>query len=414
MASPRRAVSALAFLVALAPQAVSDAPTAVERARTVLARVGDPSIDPPLELESAIPRLAALGVDALPVYVTAWSARGTSGERRAAALGAARELPSNSVGERLRAVSSSRCEPARRIGAVRLLAELGHRDALDAWIASNADLADEGLPGSQIESDASDALLALLRAVPSEHGRLASRVGRMEPALLPLVVRAVGAAAQESGIDVLERVLARDPGLESACSDAIGVLCALHPGDDAIHALERVRERLDDRDAQRRVNAALTLGRALDARAAPLLADRLEDEDPLVARAALIALRGLSGHAWNGDVDRWRAWCDAEERWRARRLDELLRVVQGPNSSIALGALQELAAHPLHAHAIALGLGDALESARGAVATSIVRVLGALGSGAADATLCAIVSNDDHELAREVRALFENRHVVAR
>lgn len=407
MSTHGRVVLACALAAACAAPAFASERDPHVRAREILVRVGDPLAEPPLDVDGAVLALSTLGASAVPACVAAWSRRDACDARRAASLGALSVLAANVAGAELRAIATRDPVLDRRIGAVRLLAELAHRDALPAWIELAESLAREEQLGAQIASDVGDALSALLSIESTEHARLGAHLERLSPPLLALVVDAADRAASEHGIDLVERVLARTPVLEDACIPTLARLCVLHPGPEAEHALERLRQQLQEREPALRERAAFALGLALDPLAVLHLVDRLDDLEPLVARAALVALRRLSGHHWPAEVVRWRTWCESEERWRVERLDALLADLRGSNATRALRALRELALHPLHAHAIARGLGEALETARGPVAIACVRAARRLESGASRAALERCAESDDAELAQAARNALE-------
>lgn len=402
--SPRaRALALVSVAAASAVPARASDVASLARAREILVRVGDPAAVPPIDVEGAVLALSTLGASVVPACVATWSRRDACSARRAASLGALQALASNVAGAELRSIAARDPSLERRIGAVRLLAELAHRDALPAWIELAGNLARDERLGAQIAADVGDALRALLARERSEHARLGAHLERLDDALLALVVHAVERAPSEEGIDLVERVLARAPALEDVCIPTLARLCLLHPGPEAEHALERLRQQLQEFEPALRERAAFALGQALDPLAVLHLVDRLDDLEPLVARAALVALQRLSSRTWPADPERWRAWYEGEELWRAERLDALLADVRGSNATRALRALRELALHPLHAHAIARGLGDALETARGPVALACVGAARQLESGASRAALERCAASDEPELAEAAR-----------
>lgn len=358
-------------------------PTAAERARSILARIADPSVDPPLDLGSAVAQLSMLGAGAIPAYVTVWSTRTSRPERHDAVVRALLELPRNTIGAELRSIASSAPSPERRTAATRLLAEIRHSEAVLAWMDLAHGLQTNGLLGSQYEADAAEVLGALLRARPEDHALLASRVPKLTREVLSVVVSGTELASVAEGIDLVERIASRHRDLEPICVPALGRLCELHPGPEAEHALDVVRTQLTSREPVRRERAALALGRALDARSALHFVELLSDVEPLVAHAAQDGLHRISGHRWRAEPERWLAWLDGEETWRRERLHAVIDAARGPQVTIALRALEELARHPLHAHEIAQRLGDDVAFVSTPQAPAAVSVLRDLGSRAA-------------------------------
>lgn len=335
-------------------------------------------LDEPPGEQVLVKRIARIGCEALPELLDAWADQTSHASDRRVVVTVLRELPRRKVVASLSSAAAEGEETARRLAAVRLLALLGSAETLRSWGQLGEELVRELRMMPDRATDLVRSLALFLSSSDRSYDLLEGVLPELDESLLPLAVRAIGLAAQEEGLGILESVLDRNRALDVGLLPAFARICARHPGEAAEHALARLRRRLSSFEARVRESAILALGEARDPKSVPLFVERLEDEDSIVRHAALYALRQLGGPSHSTDPAVWRAWSDGEMRWRQQRFDALLLELARSDPTAQLRALSEFTLHPLHAHDIVAGLEPLVADSPSGITLVCVQVLAGL------------------------------------
>lgn len=141
-----------------------------------------------------------------------------------------------------------------------------------------------------------------------------------------------------------------------------------------------IRRCLEQGDPATRSAAADVTARVHDPAAFDQLLGALEDDDPLVRRSALRALRTLTGVPIGPDVGRWRAWREQESRWEETRLEKEIRLLDAESPATIVGVLRSLGQHRLCRDAFVTDLESPLRHESAAVRETACRTLAALGA----------------------------------
>lgn len=159
-----------------------------------------------------------------------------------------------------------------------------------------------------------------------------------------------------------------------------------------------------------RGQAALAAGTIGDPRAVEPLIELLETGTQGERGNAHAALCKIAALQYPAQVAPWRAWYQAEERWKAREFEKLLVQARGARPTEACAALRTLCEHPLYRHEIAGELDDALESPSSEIVAEAVRCAGRLRSPLASGALCRLFETEEEWLVELACAALAEIH----
>lgn len=242
-------------------------------------------------------------------------------------------------------------------------------------------------PGSELEVRIEAALVrslgAMLRRDPRALPRLAALAPRLDPALIPVYLSALGEGGDERAFELLERALFEHREHEALVLSQIRRLPPPdRPGAGAGLA-RRVRDILRHAGiaAPELVQAAaMALGHMEDWEAAELLVPLAADPNAGIREAARWALTRLIGRAPERDPARLAAWFERQWDWFHRTWPEKLERLANGDPAQAAEVLREALAHPLFRHATAADLVELLGSARESLVPGLGAALVQLGS----------------------------------
>jgi len=247
--------------------------------------------------------------------------------------------------DRLRRELDPSVELERRLAAAELLGDVANADAWRELVGLVDGLPSLELSYPSVRTPLRGALASCMQGgAGPDPNDLALGVLALPTA--SLVVDAAREAGSVSAMELLLVAVEDVSELEGAALEGIVQLVEAAPWRFDFRARLALRDRLTAEDPTLRRIAANGLARWGDARAIVDLVPAIEDSDPFVRRAALSALRTLSGTNAS-DVDGWWRWVEEQEDWTERRLEDVLAALASPEPAIAVRALQELAARPL-------------------------------------------------------------------
>ena len=230
---------------------------------------------------------------------------------------------------------------------------------------------------------------------PAGFGALAACWQQLPEALMPSLVRAVGATADGRGVELLGQVLVWSPEYASL---AVAQLRRLGPSPDQEvneHIANELRTRLDPLDPGFCRAAILALAELDDFHAVPQLIDLLETA-PAVEENALWALQRLAGRSWANSPDWWRSWYTTELDWHENVHPRLSRVLsEAIHRDKQVEILREYAKRRLFRHDLALEVTDLLESPDRPLRLLAIETLTQLESRAAIPALVELLGEKD-------------------
>jgi hypothetical protein len=316
---------------------------------------------------------------------------------QASLVACVRLWPAQEVLGELAAGLSAHASPAERLVALRLASATSDPACVPLAIQILAGLDPVHLQSGPVQDAAEAAWYTLFqgRGGDAALGVLAGRLTSLDPALLPGLIRALARLERGAAVPLLERLEFTSPSLDAVLLEALG---ATPPWDERVldgSVARLLRRRLADEDAGVRRAAAMALARLRGGAAAPDLVALLADEpDSRVRRAALLALRALSGLDWpDQDSERWASWLAKEEAWLASRSATLLETAETAAPAEAATALREISMHGLFRERLAQELEAVLARPETEVVMAALGALARLGAGSAVAPLAELLED---------------------
>jgi HEAT repeat protein len=384
--------------------------------RSAQVRIREVLLDPSPDVEAKAARLAQAGSAVVPglfellaTGALPGSAEGEtiSGKQEELVVSTLAHFRRGELGRRVDALF----EPAARAGAkldgFRLLGKVGER----------ADLAllCDALRGPDPDADPDP-----------EHARLfqvsvASILGRDElaypavrnvlhgatPTLRYYLLGALAQTDSKTALEILSTELAKRPE-ETAyiLTESAKLAAAVElPVDGAVAASIRLHLFSDDASLVR--PAAECLGGLQDVDSVYDLVQLLGHAHPDVSRAALEALRTITGANFAADAERWRAWLLAEAEWKSEAFPRISTVFGGTNALEKMAALQELAGHPLHRVETARLLESALTGESSPLVAAACSALRQIGATTAVPFLETCAADPSPAVAGEAKAALD-------
>jgi hypothetical protein len=292
----------------------------------------------------------------------------------------------------------------RQLLLVRLLAEVGGREALDRIVAIASRFDPMQWERTFVQVPVQDSIARLVRGDLELQKGIAREAQNAKPALAAMFVRAIAQAGGSAAAPDLTYSLGRDPRLDLCLAEALGALAENAAGTLSETALAALRSQLESTDARMVCAAATALGRLGDEMCAVKLVRLLGDPDAMKKHGALTALCALSGRDRSGERADWEAWLEAENRWKSERLPELERAIANEELAALPDVLTELVAHRLYRHHIAMDLTPMLGSSNPDVVRLACGILPALGSRSVVPALRSVVRGADRDMIPFARA----------
>ncbi len=313
-------------------------------------------------------------------------------------LAALQLLPEARVARALSEACANDAPLERRLVGLNALGELRSGAGVATWIELAQGIEPVHLERAFVRAQLDTALSACLAGSGVGFELLQQRLQRLDPALLPTIVRATAQSGHRQGVDLLFGLRGRERELDRGLLDSLSTLARATIGDVGAERSAWMQGFLAEEDARLRLAAVQALGRVRDPLAAPALIRALSDADPAVARSAQAALEALSGLNGVREAGPWEAWLQREEQWAAGARTDALAALRDPDQARAVEAMGEIALHPLFRHESAQALGEALARSEPLVVTSACAVLLQLDSLAAADALVELLAAADPQL----------------
>ena len=283
---------------------------------------------------------------------------------------------------------------AGRAAALALLDPVAQAEDLGLALELYADPSEAGAAGAR-RRQLHELALRVVRDDPDAVKLIPLQASSHEGPARSLLVRAIGAEANESGWEALVSLLGSDAALDRATLASVAELARRWPGTAPAGLGEQIATYYDDED-RTLARYALEAVAALDDQSSlPRLIDLLLDAEPTVAATAHEALRALTGLGLPADAARWRQWMESEERWWRTEAPALLADLSGGALSDSRSALRVLSRHRLRRDEIAAELLRTLERGAPILRPDICEALGHLGAKNAAPALVELVRTTD-------------------
>lgn len=281
-----------------------------------------------------------------------------------------------------------------KLVGVRVLGAVGGAQAVDAWVDILLAIEPLQLQRTYVQAPTEAALVRIFGSEDAAFDALLARLRTAEARILPAIVRALGASGRSRGADALVLLLGRESALDLVVLGQLGRLVESTLGTLSEEQLSWVRPFASDADWRVRREAHAALARVQDVPSYGLFVTALEDDQRLVAQAALWSLRRMSGQDFEQDGKAWSAWFEAELAWHDTEGARWTALLQSAEPARVLEAAGALAAHPVFRHEAARALAPLLERAEPSIAAGIATVLGTLRSPAATPRLVQALASE--------------------
>ncbi len=307
----------------------------LEQARLLLEKLDG---QPPVPVDEVVPQLVGLGQPVVPCLAVLIKGREV-GKGEMAALAVLTELSRGGIdptGVLVKSVANGDAE-ARATG-LRLLARLGTAAALKPLVQLMSSMD----PGQAPMLDMT--IVAILSRNPmiSTYRDVEGLLSSLAPNERPRMADCLGLAGSPLAGPLLAKLLGSDRRLDLAIATAVG---RIPPHEDEATS-NRLQQMLLDSDAASRCAAAVALGRTREVRAAERLVALLEDQDGEVRRAALSALREISGLDLTEGRPGWEDWLASERTWAEEQCPRMLEDLGSGDHVKVIAGAREASTHP--------------------------------------------------------------------
>lgn len=341
---------ALALVAAFVPARAQSGSRSRSRTPETVIREAlvDSAKEPARPVEACVAELVDAGKAVIPGLVDALAGAEIDARQEAIVLGALERFGRGDLNGRIERLLDRGAPPAVRRGGYRLLATLGTRQDLPLLCGALRRPDPEADPDREEAGWFQSAVARILKrdelGFPQVRTLLHGQPG-------PIRFYLVGALADTetpAALEILSAELRSRPEenvwLLTECSRIAATVEP--PVDEAIPSSIRVHLHSDDAMEVRA--AAECLGRVEDFDSVRDLMALLEHPHPDVRRAALEALRSITGADLLPSSERWTAWLRAESAWFEASEPRLADDLAGSDSLRKMAAIRELAGHPFH------------------------------------------------------------------
>jgi HEAT repeat protein len=309
----------------------------------------------------------------------------------------------------LRAAAASD-EPALRCAALRLLGEIGAWSQVELLFEAIAERPGAPEPDRQARDLFEEALAGLLARDPAAFDALDQRSRELSPASEVSVVRAVGAAGRVEGLPYLIDVAAWETVPAETALAEIARLAPKVRGPCAVRLGDLLIGHASPERPQACQAATQALGRLGCEQAVEVLIDLLDEEHRGVRESAHWALGRITGQSLALDLERWRAWYDAELDWYSSSGAPLDSALASGDPARIAAALQEVAAHPIFGERFSPGLAEAARVAQPETRLFALHVIELVRSTGTATTLLGLLEDGDPATTERVQATL--RHLT--
>jgi len=340
-------------------------------------------------------RLHALGVESLPRRLSILadrrfqvrvgergnSARPVSQGERAALITAFGRAPWDAVQALLHERLELGPDEGERIAALQIIGAFGGSSQIVDLMHWSEPAETQARVPHAVRENLTEGISLLLAHHPEASSALPGLFEHANPSLLLAVLEALRSRPSSATLETLVEILGRVPAVDPYVLTEISHV-ALHvrrPVDPDLR--QSVREYLDfPHDRERQLEAIIAVRNLEDESALPILIDLLSADDALLRERAYDTLKQLTNRHHAPQQERWRDWYENADRWwREDSRNEFETVRNGPAGEAARIVL-ELSKRTLFRHAVAEGLGPALQRDEEELVSLICASLGHLRS----------------------------------
>jgi HEAT repeat protein len=290
------------------------------------------------------------------------------------------------------------------LAAIGLLGDLGDASAVANVLEITRKLDSKTVASDQVADALESALGQILARDEQAFDALADELTGHSTPLQPAIARVLARSGSPRALELLSRCFGRSAELDRVLLVGLAA-CAAHPAGDLPESLtERARELLHHKDPAMRAAAAGALGALQDPFAADQLIALLDDDETVVAQAALKSLQQLSNLQLGADRVAWEGWYEEESSWYELDAADLTEALHSEDPTEAVSAIQTIVRHPLYRHSAAEGIGELLLGEDSEVALAACTALQQLGSHRA---VQALEAGQLHARDEQVRAMCE-------
>ena len=271
----------------------------------------------------------------------------------------------------------------QKLVAIRVLGVVGRGRALGALLGLISQIEPMHLSRPYIGRTLEGALASVLERDTTALSRLDKRMDKLQPSMLAVIARVLGADGRRRSIDMLATLLERDAKLDDVVLHEFATMTSLCGMGASEGSRRIVRRHLSHDDSRVRRTTILALGRLHDVESCVDFIALLEDEDRRIADAALWSLREMTGLRYDKEPSEWTGWLGEQRAWLTTEAPELAQRVLEPDPGIALAATRGLASQRLYREESAAYLGPASRHPDQNTAMAICSALGRLATPAA-------------------------------
>jgi len=273
-----------------------------------------------------------------------------------------------------------------------ILAELGRGEDIGLCLAVLE-------PASS--DDFEQTVTRILQQDPGAYALLKAHIREQPPDNASTLVRAAGATASYTGLQMLLELLGQGPGLDRVLLTHIGQIGRAAPWHVDDHARRRVRGYLTGEDESMLCAALYAVGGMQDFESVARVIELLGSESRSVREAAHWALKASTGLELSADQHRWEAWHASESDWYERHAGRLFRRIAATSSRGIAEALRELSMCRYQRGKTAQGILGLLNHGDPFVRREACQALRNLRVGVAVPALLASMTDADPDVAQE-------------
>jgi len=263
--------------------------------------------------------------------------------------------------------------------------------------------------GAGVEDALEEALVAAFRRNARDCAAVAPAWKELGPMTASSVARALELTRDPEAVRCLGALLGRRSEFDACVLSALANQADLVSPADAETLANEVGTCLRARDSGCAQAACAVLVRLGVPSSVPSLIELLENDDPVLERAVLSALRAISGASLPASAGAWRSWFAREQEWwRERAPSEIEALAQASELETSLAELvaraRELSSHPLFRDELVAAFGPLLGHAEPGARVLACQALQRLGSRLALPELCARLVDRDAQVVSAAHA----------
>ncbi len=254
----------------------------------------------------------------------------------------------------------------------------------------------------RIEEAIEDAIADLAGSDVETHESLLHGWRSWPVELLPAVLRGVGRARDPRGLPFLTEVLSWHDDLAITCMSQFRLVGASASVEVNERAAEVLRELVESDEPHLCRAALLALGELEDTGSIPVMIELLASDSGM-AENALWALRRISRLTLNESPDLWREWFRQEQEWYANEAPRVITNLSSSQPHEVLASIREIGKRRLHRHELARELLPVLANEEARFRALACAALANLGSTSVLSELARALEDAEEEVFNAAR-----------